>query len=98
MARKKKVETKTYQIDTSKLTLKEDKYIDQLRQFLEERIANCNVKKDGNKLHIEVPSDVSSRSVKQSADKFLYQSGLKLEYRLVSLQNGGISGYQIMNR
>ena len=98
MARKKKVETKTYQINTSKLTLKEDKYVDQLRQFLEERISDCNVNKDGNKLHVEVPGEISQRTIKQAADKFLYQSGLKLEYRLVSLQNEGINGYQIMNR
>ena len=98
MARKKKIETDTYQIDASRLSMSEDKYIDQLRQFLEERINNCKVKKDGNKLQVEVPTKISLRDLKQRADKFLYRSGLKLEYRLVSLQNEGAKGYQIMNR
>lgn len=98
MARKKKTEMVTYQIDTDKLSMSEDKYVGQLRQFLEERIDDCKIDKDGKKLIVNVPKNVNLRLLKQRADKFLYQSGLKLEYRLVSMQNKGIQGYQIMNR
>ena len=99
MAKKKiKIEKEIYQIDVSRLSLKEEKYISQLSQFLEERISDCKIKKDGHKLHVEVPNTITSRMLKHRAEKFLYQSGLKLEYRLVSLQNQGIKGYQIMNR
>ncbi len=98
MARKNNTDTVTYQIDTSRLTMSEDKYVDQLRQFLEERIDNCNIKKDGNTLNVSVPSSLNLRDLKRNADKFIYQAGLKTEYRLVSLQNKGIKGFQIMNK
>jgi hypothetical protein len=100
MAKKKKIKIEKYQlqIDASRLSLKEDKYISQLSQFLEERISDCKIKKEGHKLNIDVPTTVTSRMLKHKAEKFLYQTGLKLEYRLVSLQNQGIKGYQIMNR
>ena len=82
----------------SRLSLSEDKYISQMSQFLEERIKDCKINKEGNKLQIEVPKPFNSRMLKHRAEKFLYQSGLKLEYRLVSLQNQGLKGFQIMNR
>ena len=85
-----------YIIDVSKLSLSEDKYVSELRQYLEEQISECKIKKDGNKLKVEAPNNISLRVLKQRTDKFLYRSGLKNEYRLISLQNKGIKGYQIM--
>jgi hypothetical protein len=101
MARKKKVEEVkiVYIVDISKLSLlKKDKYVEQAGQFLEEQIPSSTISKDGNILSIEVPEKISKKMFKLRLNKFLYSSGLKDEFRLISLNNDKGNGFQIMNR
>jgi hypothetical protein len=100
MAKKKTKEPTTidYQIDVSKLSLTQEKYINQIGQFVEENIPSSSARKDGNILDITVPVAITKRMLRLRVNKFLYQSGLKAQYRLVSLVTNEATGYQIIER
>ena len=94
----KKTEKNVYEIDLSKLSFTKEKYIDQIKQFIEEHMSESKVSKSGNSLNVSVPESISKRMLKMRISKFLYSSGLKSEYRLISMENAGKAGYQIMER
>ena len=98
MARKKKIETIDYIVDVAKLGLKKDKYIEQAKQYVEENIVNSKVSKDGNTLNVNVPKPVSKKMLKLRLNKFLYNAGLKEDFRLISLVSEKGNGFQIMDR
>ena len=98
MAKKKKIETIEYIVDTAKLGLKKEKYIDQTRQYVEENIANSKVSKNGSILNINVPKNVSKKMLKLRLNKYLYNAGLKEDFRLISLVSEKGNGFQIMDR
>ncbi len=81
----------------SKLSLTKEKYIEQLGQYLEEQI-KATIAKDGGVLVITVPKETEKRTVRFRANKFLYQSGLKNSYKLVSWIGGKGNGYQILEK
>ena len=100
MAKKKTAEateTSEYSIDVRKLSLTKEKYIEQLGQYLEEQI-KATIAKDGGVLVITVPKETEKRTVRFRANKFLYQSGLKNSYKLVSWIGGKGNGYQILEK
>ena len=98
MARKKKSEGITFEVNLAKFALTKEKYIDQLSQFLEEHLSSSKVTKDGNSLKVTVPESFSKNMLKLRIDKYLYQAGLKENYRLVSLGKSELPGFQIMER
>ncbi len=100
MARKKKIETKDYLLDTStKFSLSKDIYIDQIKKYLEQNIKpKCKISKDGNKLNISVPITVSKKMLKMRMNKYLYTAGLKTEYRIITLNSDKGEGYKIIEK
>jgi hypothetical protein len=98
MAKKKSeaTETQEFRVDVSKLTLKMEKYIDSLGRFIMEHIPNTDVTRDGNVLKVKAPQNMSKRILNLRVSKFLYQSGLKDSYRVVSMQKADGNGYQIL--
>ena len=98
MARKKKVELTLYKLDISKISVLKEKYIEQVMQYLEENIASSEIVKEGNMVNINVPPSISKKFIKLRIKKYLYQAGLKDEFKIVALQKGEVSGFQILNR
>ena len=99
MARKKKIETVEYFCDAKKWALTKGTYIDQMKHFLEENIKpSCEISKEGSTLSISVPVDVNKRMIKLRITKFMYNSGFKDEFRLVSTNNENINGFKIIER
>ncbi|MHA1672114.1 MAG: 60S ribosomal protein L22 [Promethearchaeota archaeon] len=98
MARKKKVELSLYQLDVSKISVLKEKYIEQIMQYLEENVTSSEIAKEGNKVNINVPSSISKKFLKLRIKKYLYQAGLKDEFKIVALPKGEVSGFQILNR
>ncbi len=101
MARKKKskkVPTHEFEIDASKLIPGKEKFVTQLMQFLDEQVAGAKTTKAGNLINVNVPTTFSKSMLKLRVNKFLYQSGLKTEYRLIALSKKDVSGFQIYTR
>ena len=99
MARKKKKEpTHVFEVNVSKLSISQEKYIDQMIQFISDNMNVKDVSKDGNKVNVELPESISKKMFKLRINRFLYQSGLKNDFRLISMLNEGKQGYMIMER
>lgn len=100
MAKKKEpvIETHEFTLDVSKLTLTKEKYIDQIGQYIQEHIPKTSITRDGNMLTIKVPTETDKRLLRLRITKFLYQSGLKSGYKVVSWIGGKGNGYQILER
>jgi hypothetical protein len=100
MARKKKEAepTNEFQIDISNLSLTKEKYIDQIRRYIQEQLPTGEVNKSGNFLNITVPESITKRMVRMRVNKIMYQTGLKGTYRLVSIIKGDGNGYMIIER
>ena len=54
--------------------------------------------KDGNHVSVTLPESISKKMFKLRLNRFLYQSGLKDDFRLISMLNEGKQGYMIMDR
>ena len=99
MARKKKKEpTHTFEVNVSKLSISQEKYVDQMISFISENLKVEDISKDGNKVNIELPQTISKKMFKLRLIRFLYQSGLKSDFRLISMLNEGKQGYMFMVR
>ncbi len=98
MARKKKVESSLFQLDVSKISVLKEKYIEQIMQYLEENVASSEIAKEGNMVNINVPPSISKKFLKLRIKKYLYQAGLKEEFKIVALPKGEVPGFQILNR
>ncbi len=101
MARKKKekkVPTHVFEVNVSKLSISQEKYVDQMISFISENMKPKDISKDGNKVNIEFPESITKKMFKLRLSRFLYQSGLKSDFRLVSMLNEGKQGYIFMDR
>ncbi|MHA1611078.1 MAG: hypothetical protein ACTSYU_03410 [Promethearchaeota archaeon] len=98
MARKKKIELTLYKLDVSKISVLKEKYIEQVMQYLEENIESSEIVKEGNMVNINVPLSISKKYIKIRIKKYLYQAGLKEEFKIVALPKGEVSGFKILNR
>ncbi|MCF2138419.1 MAG: hypothetical protein K9W44_00020 [Candidatus Lokiarchaeota archaeon] len=98
MARKKKVELNLFHLDVSKISAMKEKHIEQIMQYLEENVPDSKISKDGNLVKIEVPISISKKVLKLRIKKYIYQAGLKDEFKLVALPKGETSGFQILSR
>jgi len=101
MARKKKekkVPTHVFEVNVSKLSLSQEKYVDEMISFISENLKVKDVSKDGNKVDVELPKTISKKMFKLRLNRFLYQSGLKSDFRLISMLNEGKQGYMFMDR
>ena len=101
MARKKKekkVPTHVFEVNVSKLSLSQEKYVDQMISFISENLKVKDVSKDGNKVDVELPKTISKKMFKLRLNRFLYLSGLKSDFRLISMLNEGKQGYMFMDR
>lgn len=66
--------------------------------FISENLKVNDVSKDGNKVNVELPESITKRMFKLRLNRFLYQSGLKTDFRLISMLNEGKQGYMFMDR
>ena len=98
MARKKKVELSLYQLDVSKISVLKEKYIEQIMQYLEENVASSELAQAGYLVNNNFPPAISKKILKLRIKKYLYQAGLKEEFKIVALPKGEVSGFQILNR
>ena len=99
MARKKKKEpTHVFEVNVSKLSLSQEKYVDQMISFISENLKVNDVSKDGNHISVTLPESITKRMFKLRLNRFLYQSGLKSDFRLISMLNEGKQGYMFMDR
>ncbi len=99
MARKKKKEpTHIFEVNVSKLSISQEKYVDQMISFISENLKVNDVSKDGNHVSVTLPESITKRMFKLRLNRFLYQSGLKSDFRLISMLNEGKQGYMFMNR
>lgn len=99
MARKKKADLKTYQLDVSKIsTLKKANYTEQIMQYLDENIPTSEISKEGNVVKINVPISLSKKFLKLRIKKYIYQAGLKDEFKIVALPKGEVPGFQVLER
>jgi hypothetical protein len=95
---KKKEEVSVHEIlvDISKFTLSMEKYVDSMGRFVMEHLPKTDVVRDGNMLKIKTPLNVSKKMVNLRVSKFIYQSGLKANWKLVALTPSQGNGYQII--
>ena len=101
MARKKKAKkdpTHVFEVNVSKLSISQEKYVDQMISFISENLKEAKASKDGNHVSVTLPESISKKMFKLRLNRFLYQSGLKNDFRLVSMLNEGKQGYMIMDR
>jgi hypothetical protein len=99
MARKKKKETThVFEVNVSKLSISQEKYVDQMIQFISENLKEVKAEKDGHKVNFIFPESITKKMFKLRLNRFLYQSGLKNDFRLISMLNEGKQGYMIMDR
>ena len=96
--RKKKIPTHEFAIDAGKWVPGKEKYIGQLMQFLDEQITGAKSTKDGNLITVSLPTTISKKMLKLRINKFLYQAGLKTDYRLIALAKKDVSGFRIFTR
>ena len=101
MARKKKEKkepTHVFEVNVSKLSISQEKHVDQMISFISENLKNAKATKDGNHVSVKLPVSITKKMLKLRLNRFLYQSGLKSDFRLISMLNEGKQGYMIMDR
>ncbi|MHA1730056.1 MAG: hypothetical protein ACTSWY_15210 [Promethearchaeota archaeon] len=99
MAKKntKKTETKEVTVDLTQLTKINDKYLQDLIEFLLEKIEDLKTSREGNSLIITVEKTFSRRKIKDYLKKFLFLADLNEKYRPIALA-GDKKGYEIHER
>ena len=86
-----------YVIECEKFKFRDEKFVDQLAQFLEEKISDSKIKIDGDNINVELPDTWTKKMMKLRAQKFLYQAGLDSSYRFVSLvKSKAGEGYMVV--
>lgn len=79
-------------IDADQLSFNNDKDIDNMARFLEERIPQPKglkeVVRSKNTLQLQLTKPVSKRDVKQYITKYLHRAGLRLDYRVLATHQG----------
>ncbi|MBD3350563.1 MAG: hypothetical protein GF364_03655 [Candidatus Lokiarchaeota archaeon] len=96
-AKKKEIKTKNVVIDITQLSVENDKYVGDLARFIEEKVIDLKIQREGNKLLLTVPEDFSRRNIRNYIRRFLYLTRLYEAYRPIALQESE-KGYQIHRR
>lgn len=102
MAKKKKSkkgneETQEITLELTQLASENDKYIGDLARFLEEKIEDIKITREGNQLSVVIEKDYSRRKIRDFLKKFLYLARLEDVYRPIALQESE-KGYEIHSR
>ncbi len=91
-AAKKEVEVTPITVNADQLSFNNDKEIDNMARFLEERITPRSglkeVVRSKNTLELKLTKPVSKRLVKQYLTKYLHRAGLRLDYRVLATFQG----------
>ena len=79
-------------VNADQLSFNNDKDIDNMARFLEERITPKSglkeVVRSKNTLELKLTKSVSKRVVKQYLTKYLHRAGLRLDYRVLATFQG----------
>ena len=88
-----------YLLNCNNLSMRDSKFVEQIAQYLGERLDKSDISIKGTTISVSLSENQSKGKIKQVATKFLYQSGLKKEYRFIQLLNSDDGeGYIIMKR
>ena len=94
-------DTKSYviYIRASETTTKwKEDFTNELTRLISEMLPLVDVKRNGNRIEIETPSNFSKRTLKLRVKKFLHQKNLKEDFRVVSYNTSEVEGYQIIEK
>ena len=90
---KSNIETKEITIDLNQLATENEKFINDVAEFLQEKIDNLNTVRNGDSLVLTVEQNMSRRKIKDFLKKFLYLANLN-DYRPIALTKDK-KGYEI---
>jgi hypothetical protein len=89
---------KTAFIDVTDLRYEKEELVEELIIFLGEQLPNLEFSRKTNEIKVEMPEDLSLRTLKLRIKKFLYKNELKDDYRPISLRDNDKDGYIIKER
>lgn len=89
---------KTAFIDVTDLRYKKEELVEELIIFLGEQLPNLEFSRKTNEIKVEMPEDLSLRTLKLRIKKFLYKNELKDDYRPISQRDSDKEGYIIKER
>jgi len=89
---------KTAFIDVTDLRYKKEELVEELIIFLGEQLPNLEFSRKTNEIKVEMPEDLSLRTLKLRIKKFLYKNELKDDYRPISQRDNDKDGYIIKER
>ena len=101
MAKKKGVseleelELKKFYLKVNDLSYKQESLVVDLIRFLQEKLANIQIERDGNEIEISIPPSMSKRAIRLRIRKFLYKNNLGEEFRPISYIEDEKEGYEI---
>lgn len=96
-SKKKENATKEIALELTQLASENDKYVGDLARFLEEKIEDIKIAREGNRLTLTVDEKISRRKIRDYLKKFLYLARLEDVYRPIALQESE-KGYEIHSR
>ncbi|MHA1341705.1 MAG: hypothetical protein ACTSRZ_17615 [Promethearchaeota archaeon] len=94
---KEEVETVEIVFNMDKLASRNDSFVGDFARFLEDRIEEIRIERDGNNLVLTFPKSYSRRNIRSFVKKFLYTNGLWNDFRVIALQDEDV-GYKIYPR
>ena len=89
------LELKKIFLKVDDLSYKDDSLVIDLVRFLQEKLANLQIERNGNELEISAPLSMSKRIIKLRIRKFLYKNNLKEDFRPISYKQDEKDGYEI---
>lgn len=82
--------TKTIIVDVKELSYKSEQIVLDLTRYLTEALPQIEVSREGNKLEIVMPINLSKKAIKLRIKKFLHKKAIKDDYRPISFKEGYI--------
>ncbi|MFW9829308.1 MAG: hypothetical protein ACFFEY_17170 [Candidatus Thorarchaeota archaeon] len=85
--------TKVCTINVKELSFKNEQHVLDLIRFLSEALPQINLNRNGHDVEIEMPSQLSKRTIKLRIKKFLYKNNLNKDFRPLSYKTAESEGY-----
>ena len=93
-----KTENKHITVNVKDLSFKSEQHVSDLIRFIAESLPQIIINRTGNDLEIEMPKNLSKRTIRLRIKKFLHRKDLRDQFRPISFKSMDKEGYIVKER
>ena len=92
------VEKKNITVNVKDLSFKSEQHVSDMVRFISESLPQIIINRTGNDLEIEMPNNLSKRTIRLRIKKFLHRKDLRDQFRPISFKSMDKEGYIVKER